>query len=128
MTLYTTEQALTAMAEVVAEHGEDYVYSDEYKNKDGDCVYAVHGKPSCLIGHVIYKLDPDAFDDLAAHEAGWGSASAGDLIADQYLLPGFWDNRTAMVMQEAQALQDREGTWGAAYEVALNANRNLSHD
>jgi hypothetical protein len=120
MTLYTAQQALKVMEEVVNEFGDDYVYGDEQKNEYGDCVYANEdGTPSCLVGHVIARLDPDAFDNVVYKEQELGSTPAHNLTNEGYVQLGFWDENTAYIMMEAQGAQDTGSTWGEAYQRAL---------
>lgn len=43
-------EVLEALRAVVAEKGLNYVYPEPV------CVYAINGKPSCIVGHVYARL------------------------------------------------------------------------
>lgn len=117
---FTLEQVLEATRTLVEEKGEDFVYSPVDGFAGGDCVYAVDGNPSCLVGHVIFRLDAEAFKHLAELERERGSVAAADLVGGGYLRQSFWTSDAAMAMQEAQATQDEGLPWGRALYEAEN--------
>lgn len=113
---FTLEDVLNAAREVVAEKGEDYVYPGASM---GACVYSeADDTPSCLVGHVIYRLDPEAFLQVAEIEATEGTTAAGGLEEDGYLPEGFWDEEAQEAMVAAQASQDNGWPWGYALKEA----------
>jgi hypothetical protein len=100
VTAPTVERVLDVMAEVVAEYGEDHVYQppdlDYYK-----CLYVHHGRPSCLLAHVLARLGVplevlagmEGKDAAVVARKVWGSEASG-------------------------MLQDDGGTWGEALAKA----------
>jgi hypothetical protein len=107
---------------IVEETGPDYVYQIP-EGTYGDCVYAdpVTGAPSCIVGHVVAALDPEAFERMAKFED-----EAGPFTIMSAIDPNDWarvdvglevdsaDLRSALAM--AQEAQDRGMTWGEAQE------------
>lgn len=61
----TKEQTIAALREVV-EGREDYIYEPQ----EGEfCTYSnPDGGPSCIVGWVLAKLDPEAFEKIAGLE------------------------------------------------------------
>ena len=142
MTL-TRQDVLDAARKIVAEKGPDYVYPRNsvtgtgyngggYGGANGP-VYAEDGKPSCLVGHVIHALDPEAFAHLAAVEEVYGTESAdnltyqafnsgnrneGDGESYHYLPWDFWDAEAEVLMNQAQTYQDVGKAWGDALAQA----------
>lgn len=109
---YTKEEVMTALREVVAEKGSEYVYPERV------CRYAkVTGEPSCIVGHVIHKLDPEAFNKIAIAEAE-GSATVDELVALEWIPSDFWDSQAEDALCTAQLLQDMYRTWGEALASA----------
>lgn len=65
MNTFTDKQVMTALEDSLRERGADYVYS---KSPDGACAYSRDGEPSCLVGLVVHKLDPEAFREMSHRE------------------------------------------------------------
>jgi hypothetical protein len=63
---FTPEDVKRVTKEIVEEYGEDYVYP----HAGSSCVYAEGGEPSCLLGHIAYRLDRDLFNALALRDIG----------------------------------------------------------
>lgn len=116
---FTREDVRKAMAEVVAEMGDGYTYPEEEKEL-GACQYANdEGKPSCIVGHVIFKLDEGAFWRLARAEAEHGTEQAASLTySGHYLDRDFWDSEAAYFAEVAQQYQDEGVSWGGALAEA----------
>ena len=133
MTTITLEKAYEAMKEAVAEKGEGYVY----ERIDGnECTYAEpdeHGnfQPSCIVGHVIYKLDPGLFKKVAdlewkvdedTEEFYVATPESVDVIARKFY--EHFDGATASLrvqdvpvvraLLKAQNAQDSSLPWGDA--------------
>ncbi len=87
---------------------EDYGY-DDYRN-GMDCVYSTpEGAPACIIGHALYKIDPDlvpGYDKVADFTS---------LVDSDPRLQGL-SSEVVRAGQRAQALQDEGETWGRALE------------
>lgn len=121
MALITAEQMLEALRQSVAEHGEDFVYKPH--DADADCVYQEDGYPSCLVGHALSRLLPQAWQNVPGVQ---GNVDALSLDPEGEALD--WDAK--IVAWNAQYEQDKRKPWGKALEVAeevfLDINRNRS--
>ena len=114
---FTLDDVLNATRKIVEERGGDYVYDSESHG----CVYAVGGTPSCLVGHVINALDPEAFASLAEMEADRiMSMPVAELRDGDWLAEDFWSDDAEVAMQAAQDAQDSGLTWGQAVYAAEN--------
>lgn len=107
----TTEDALRALEEAVAEKGEDYTYP-RVPDKNGypSCYYVVDGAPSCIAGHALRRLGVP-LPALTQFEGTVpsGLAAAGAFDAEEGALDA---------LDEAQRIQDQGGTWGEALAEA----------
>ncbi len=143
--MITLEHAITALHEAVEEKGADYVYD----NGDYDCTYSTHPdpdghrQPSCIVGHVIAKLDPNAFKEIALNEWTWEDdvevyvddedpfvpsyisgwvADPADVKTISSAHPGLIaDEEAVKFLAEAQWHQDCGAAWGVAEKNALKA-------
>lgn len=119
MTTYTNAEILTVASEIVAEYGADYLYPGAngctYTNEDDT--------PSCLVGHIVARLDPEAFERVIREETARGatnedrcsqtwSATAMNRRADT----NFTDAQL-MALCDAQERQDCGDSWGYALEA-----------
>ena len=105
MTKITAKTALEAMRAIVKEFGGDYVYP---AIEDEECTYARDGAPSCIVGHIAARLDPDLFQRMAIEEDEHGAFSVGSRVND--LSSAFGE--AATLLHEAQLRQDKGDTWG----------------
>lgn len=122
--MITGEQVLEALKEVVA--GKEKYY---YKDTHTSCKYAdADGNPSCVVGHAIFKLDPDLFQKIKQIEAKEGSFPITRLLnwyAEEIgtdsdgLLP--ISVVAAELLEYAQFSQDGGHSWGTALEEAETA-------
>lgn len=124
--MFTLEDVLRETRAVVIEKGSDYVYPESEKKlrsfgDDKVCQYSHDGNPSCLVGHVIHRLDPDAFQSVMENELRYGAAEAGELMTVNYLPEDFWDDEAEEAMSAAQLAQDKGATWGRALFEAESA-------
>lgn len=119
--------------EILAEYGEDYVYETD-PNSIG-CMYAPQDgyNDGCLIGQIVKRLDPEAFDRLVLTD----EAQPADGI-HAWFGPAFWflavaerneqlgtgiieaTPGLALAMREAQSRQDGGATWGQAAKSILD--------
>lgn len=117
----TAVEAIAALEAVVAAAGEDFVYPDEDKNEFGTCQYLkADGTPSCIAGHVVALLEPEA-TPLLKHMEGKAATSLN--------FPGrlYFDPFAAHVLDIAQQEQDQGKTWGEALaHVRLVYSRRIS--
>lgn len=115
----TLEAARAALKSVVAEFGEDYVYTEQaeypsHVDPDGDaggsCFY-VHDSeggsvPGCLVAQVLYKHFEWSIDDLKGIE-GEGAIDIPNLGGD-----------VRRYLAHAQSNQDTGSSWGQALRRA----------
>lgn len=72
MVKFTKSAVLKALDEIVEELGGDYIYPEW---ETGGCTYAtVDGEPSCIVGRVIAKIDPDLFEQVKVAETARGAS------------------------------------------------------
>lgn len=101
-------EVMTAMEAVVAEAGEDFVYTDESHTA---CRYLVDGEPSCIVAHVVAAITPEAVSELEEFEY----LNALDLNLSTVI----FNPQAAQFLYDAQFVQDAPGeTWGKALTVA----------
>lgn len=125
----TYEDAARALDEAVNEKGTDFVYDPP----SGDvCSYTDReGNPSCIVGHVIAKLNPKAFARIAEFE--WYEVHDDDvetypLIKEANVSHidttfgvelGLTDDAEKL-LRMVQDRQDRGIPWGKAVEIATS--------
>jgi hypothetical protein len=104
--------AIRLLREVVAGR-EDYVYERVLADIDNDghpapsCLYYVDGKPSCVVGHVMNRWDPD-FRPPEGSSPRLMAMFPGDPVSAL----------AAEVFAAAQEKQDEGCTWGTALAAA----------
>ena len=113
MTEITRDRFTQLMKDVVGLFGEDYVYSPP--GGWGECLYAVDGEPSCLIGQILYRIDPK-FVDPRITEGGAETIWASELLKKL----GVRDEVLIHAAHNAQRVQDSQGSWGGALDVYLD--------
>jgi hypothetical protein len=117
----TMVNALDVMCQVVAEFGVDFVYQKiETANDGGDggsCVNWDSEKwcPSCLIGHVMFRLGASA--ELLSLHTRDGAASLIRYFGRHSGL--IIEEGVAEILAAAQIAQDQGETWGHALHEAL---------
>jgi hypothetical protein len=133
MTDLTYKRATELLNEIVAEKGEDYVYTTDPKavekadvergsnpHSSNKCFYEhVDKTPGCIIGHLIHKVYPDF--DLATVEnisAGDALRAAGATLSQQ----------TDIFLAQAQTTQDLGKTWGFALSEARESAESWEHN
>lgn len=119
MTLHLNRDIVSrTLAEIVADNGEDYVYPRAaIGDAFGSCVYAEDLEhPSCIVGHLIYRIDPDTFQQIAESDSAnhegvsgivseYGDYNFGTVDEDVSLLDA---------LTNLQDQQDTGSTWGNA--------------
>lgn len=122
---------MDALRNVVEAKGANHIY----QRYDGaTCKYEHEGKPSCLVGHALVEMGFDidfirAMDDCNYADSGFQSVlDAAEESVEKDWSDRFPDTDQAQVKRflelfdvasrqaffEAQAMQDRGHTWGAA--------------
>ena len=96
----TADDVIETLKQVVADKGEDYVYP--LAGSGNGCVYAVNGEPSCIVGHVVYRLAPDLFKWMDETETETGISEGFENLA------GIWYRREAMIAVPS----DFDSPWG----------------
>lgn len=113
---YTNAGVIAAARAAVEEKGADYVYP---RSEMGDaCWYGgLDGKPSCIVGNIINRLDPRAFAavvdwEVNGGESGrvWQALAAASVVGDPIELT----KAQADALQSAQDYQDEGHEWGLA--------------
>lgn len=105
-------EVMTAMEAVVAEAGEDFVYTDQ---KSPVCHYLEDGEPSCIVAHVVAAISPEAVPELGEFEY----LNALDLNLSTVI----FDPQAAQFLLAAQSVQDSPGkTWGEALAHAKSVH------
>lgn len=111
-----------SLKEIVAEYGAGYVYQKpqpidtcQYTNPDGS--------PSCLVGHVIARVNPEAFATIAATEYDYDSPTGAIEAAVEGIEINFnvelgFDQETIALLGVVQNAQDRGTAWGDALRLA----------
>ena len=115
---FTREAVNVALDHAVEKRGEDFVYDAKgLFPEDGNyvaCRYADgDGNPSCIVGEVIYEIDPGLFKEVAEK---WNSAAFRVIVSTS--LPGSAARLTSLFheLDEAQRKQDTGVAWGQARE------------
>ena len=120
----TTTNILAALEAVVAERGADYVYPDELRGDVGQCLYAVDGKPACIVGaalaHFGVPVNVLAVFETSAATLTYELGELGHVHEDD-------DQWATAALVRAQFVQDGDpperapGTWGEALAAARAA-------
>ena len=101
-------EVMTAMEAVVAEAGEDFVYTDQ---EHAVCRYLEDGEPSCIVAHVVAAITPEAVSELEEFEY----LNALDLNLSTVI----FNPQAAQFLYDAQFVQDAPGkSWGEALAAA----------
>lgn len=114
----TYARALVLLREVIAEKGEDYVYPRRDARDVGHgvvvtCFYAEYDQPSCIVGHVLHRAGVP-LDQMAVIE--------GLTPVDDAARPWFAehaDDDARRLLNEVQANQDEQHSWGESLRLAL---------
>jgi hypothetical protein len=99
---------LRLVNEIIAEHGEDYVY----EAPGPSCMYVSDGRPSCIVGHVLTRhgVDITSWEDE--------NTNTGDIanLIDEGAVSASDDAHVFLMV--LQRLQDQGHPWGHARDVA----------
>lgn len=125
----TKEQVTDILSDLVADYGEDYVYDQEANYGTGQlCVYTDGDKPSCIVGHVLFRagtpMNVLKAIDYGGVIDGYGQLHTGSL-SDTNIWEDevqHWLNANGIVLTEAaidilgrvQRMQDDGVPWGKA--------------
>lgn len=119
----TIEKTIEALKKAVAEKGEDYVYKEN--EEIGWCLYSDResGQPSCIVGHVLADLDPEAFARVRAWELRSArSAGVSTTIFQRVALPDISPVDRPLILAllgDVQNQQDDGVAWGPALAESL---------
>lgn len=127
--MLNASQALDLLNEIVAEKGEDFVYTAP-QDGNGSCVYWNNG-PSCIVGHLLFRagVDPakiQALDFNAPAEPGLISGTNASDIPKYIEDAMTWE--AARLCNEVQHLQDGGTSWGDAVKIGVRDWIELSED
>ena len=117
----TYADALDGLKALVAEAGEDFIYSkrgagDGYS---GRCFYVFEGKPDCIVGKYLAKVGV-SLDELKKAD-GRGFGEPADALLDRLEFNDVItiEPKAIALLQEAQYHQDQGNTWGCALRRAV---------
>lgn len=121
------ETVKEVLLELIEGDGASY----KYESPNGDiCMYSERdGSPSCIVGHVIQRLQPEAFQTIHDYEWLYVDADAEDAYRARSVSVGNifeevnvdipMSSETFRLLQVTQRLQDAGLSWGAAVNDAL---------
>lgn len=134
MKIYTYSDITAMLKEIVEEFGSDYVYPKRHLSTGPGCVYAWEGKPDCIVGHVLTRID--AIDPVVCSPVDPGNGNYPTVpswevaelnlemqinaLWEQLAVLGFrFDPDAQGLLETIQDEQDSGVTWGAALDVAM---------
>lgn len=142
---FTREAVTAAFEAIIAEFGAHHTYPlqmrEPYEPGVMGCYYSLPEKdaegkyvPSCIVGHIVARIEPDVFQTMAALEAetgrscgaptlllgywyNWGDED-GNLPEDSYTFIDEDEGDVTLVnaLGKAQSAQDKRRTWGEAFQ------------
>lgn len=107
---FTNAQLRDTMREVVMDFGKSYKVPPADGCKYGSWYSPDEIVPSCIVGHVIARIDVTLFGEIVKNE----NTTKIGVLADRY--PGTFTSAQRFALISAQQVQDRFGTWGEALE------------
>lgn len=123
---FNRDDVLTTLASIVDKYGAEHVYEHAMST----CRYSnADGTPSCIVGHIIYWLEPEVFERIHEYEWRNGSDDGPESCAVRYLgengLELDYENESEAeflveALTQGQRAQDFGKTWGEA-EDAIRA-------
>lgn len=102
MNTITIKNFTDTIEKVVEEYGRDYVY---HREPHLECKYQVNGEPSCLIGHVLERLD-------IPYDPTWEGSEA-ERVLSRLQAP----YAVQYAADQAQQSQDVGEDWGEALDA-----------
>lgn len=126
--MFTKDDVLKTLKEVV-KGKEDYIYKrPERRAKHGGnaCFYTTpEGAPSCIVGYVIARLDPELLQEIKGYEDRNRQSfpfSPYTKVARNPLnkVKAEFEPDAIILLQRAQTEQDAGNTWGEALEYAVS--------
>jgi len=122
--IITAEETLRLLTRAVEEKGEGHVYPTfPGTTTTLSCYYAKDGKPSCIVGHVLFDLGVPISDMTHDDENGrYGRISLGVIGGHRASLRSHYgltfDNAAWSMLCVAQEVQDCREPWGEALAAA----------
>ena len=129
---YLTEKDAADILNEVIQGKNDFVYEtpgyyeeDETGAKvwrDTDCTYSdPDGNPSCIVGHVMYKVLPEALWQALVQDEWSGSGGGPVCISASHhdLICAVFEEDAVKVLGDAQVFQDGGATWGNSVREAM---------
>lgn len=113
--VFSTEEIFRTLDDIVAERGVDYALGvgEVCKYKDES------GKPLCVIGHLIARLNPEGFATINNVENTITvDALGGDVISVD-------SSETLEALRLIQSVQDTGNTWSEAVQTGRHSLDNL---
>lgn len=110
---YLNKDISAALKSALEAKGDDYVYDN-----NGACVYAIGGEPSCIVGHVLKEIDPEAFQRVVNFEQDYQANRGDNSFRNVVMKLNLQFNRDqARALARMQQKQDTGSTWGSAVAV-----------
>lgn len=117
--MFSLQDAIDTARAIIEGH-ENHVYQPP----DGrTCRYADdNGKPSCIVGQIVFKLSPETFTEAVYREQANGSFFADNFCAGQRYGRSelvIFEHTAAEFLSALQGQQDAGIMWGKALRHAL---------
>lgn len=114
------DDTLVLLREVIAEKGEGYIYRRRTEHHVGNgvfvsCFYVEYDQPSCIVGHVLHRAGVP-IDDIRRVE---GQTPLDVEVQDRF--DAWADGGARWLLNEVQANQDEQHSWGESLRLALEA-------
>jgi len=115
----TLDSATRGIKALVAEFGQDFVYTPRNTDRGDRCVYVHEGKPDCIIGRFLASVGVP-IERLMDADPGMGipvRTLLDDLESEGVIST---QGNLHFFLGRVQAKQDRGLSWGEALKGALN--------
>lgn len=122
--MHTDEEIIKTLREIVASMPDGYRYP--VMDMPNGCVYSHDGEPSCLLGHLLQRLEPEMFKSTAKLEESEQFQMGFPTLLSRLSRPGFWHRNPftqaqVLALGRAQGLQDDGNEWDEAVDAAERA-------
>lgn len=121
----TRDEVVSTLRDIIREKGADFVYRTE-RPQGRQCMYKNEGAPSCIVGHLVARLDPETFEaidtldgpsnfatswSIIDHTQHGNTLPSAPLLAESHELAG--------AIRSLQAYQDNDMSWGQSFQAAF---------
>lgn len=114
----TYDSTLKGLNNLVALHGEDFIYQ-RHVGAAAECAYVHEGNPDCIVGKLLHSLGVSIeqlaeFDELRNSSAG----EVLDILIQQGVITA--DEKAHALLRFVQSYQDSQEPWGKAVRLAVD--------